>query len=627
MNRKRRSLRAQGLVEFALILPILLLIIIGTIEFARIFFIYVNLANAAREGARYGMVNPKDGGGIANSVIDMINLVPADDTTLNVEYDSGPGTPRISVDQVNSGGRVIVTLSYNVRPITPLMDPFIPDGLSLTTENRRTIQTVRESLTSTPAADAPFTATNTPESVVTDTATPDPMATETVPPTATDTPVPATGTATSTPTPEPVIPIDIDEPVAAGDTSVVGDAEGGYVVTLRVIQTGHVQTVVVAANDRFSFDNVTGLAEGYTVVVQGYGHQDVAVVGGGATPTPTATPPTAFIYVDEICLSEGTHTVTVHGQQWPASGNNKSDVIRFYWDGVLLAEKAHAKNNTTFTFDIDVTMTAPGPHTLRAEGYDNRGNLVHPTGSSAAVEHSVPLCAVPTPTPESPPDLQIIDLQVADPGPYGTYERLDLIATVRNAGDAHVATLFWIELWADYDPDTPLLDQPSVDYLAVNALAAQSTVSLTMYVPDGFETKGEHTVIAMIDTWDQIVEADETNNVSPSETVTLTIANPEPTPTPQVTPGPTGSIWGDTLLEGSYAPNVTVYVLAEDGRLVASTISDRNGRFELFDIPVGVYSVRGELRIGEESYVHIQPAEVSDGLNTYVRLDLASLNQ
>src|SRR5450759_1041110 len=45
---------AQGMVEFALTIPIILLMILGIIEGGRLIFIYSSLAAAGREAARYG---------------------------------------------------------------------------------------------------------------------------------------------------------------------------------------------------------------------------------------------------------------------------------------------------------------------------------------------------------------------------------------------------------------------------------------------------------------------------------------------------------------------------------------------------------------------------------------------
>ncbi len=64
MLTRRRSTAGQDLVEFALILPLLLLLLLGIAEFSLIIFDYDTLGNAAREGARYGVVHPTDTAGM-----------------------------------------------------------------------------------------------------------------------------------------------------------------------------------------------------------------------------------------------------------------------------------------------------------------------------------------------------------------------------------------------------------------------------------------------------------------------------------------------------------------------------------------------------------------------------------
>ena len=54
----RRLCAGQGLVEFALTLPLLLLIVIGTLDLGRIFFAYMTITNASREGAFYATSYP-----------------------------------------------------------------------------------------------------------------------------------------------------------------------------------------------------------------------------------------------------------------------------------------------------------------------------------------------------------------------------------------------------------------------------------------------------------------------------------------------------------------------------------------------------------------------------------------
>lgn len=57
---KRRSERGQGLLEFALVLPILLIVFLGILDLGRVYFEVIGLTSAAREGARYLTIHPDD---------------------------------------------------------------------------------------------------------------------------------------------------------------------------------------------------------------------------------------------------------------------------------------------------------------------------------------------------------------------------------------------------------------------------------------------------------------------------------------------------------------------------------------------------------------------------------------
>ena len=52
--KNNRETRAQAMVEFAIVLPILLVLLFGIIEVGRIIFIFSSVANASRQAARYG---------------------------------------------------------------------------------------------------------------------------------------------------------------------------------------------------------------------------------------------------------------------------------------------------------------------------------------------------------------------------------------------------------------------------------------------------------------------------------------------------------------------------------------------------------------------------------------------
>jgi len=54
---RREKSRGQAMVEFAIVAPILFVLILGTIEAGRFVFYYELVNNAAREGSRYAIVH------------------------------------------------------------------------------------------------------------------------------------------------------------------------------------------------------------------------------------------------------------------------------------------------------------------------------------------------------------------------------------------------------------------------------------------------------------------------------------------------------------------------------------------------------------------------------------------
>ena len=57
LRRRRTALRGQALVEFALIFPVIVLLMLALFDMGRAVFIYNGLTNAAREGVRLAIVN------------------------------------------------------------------------------------------------------------------------------------------------------------------------------------------------------------------------------------------------------------------------------------------------------------------------------------------------------------------------------------------------------------------------------------------------------------------------------------------------------------------------------------------------------------------------------------------
>jgi Flp pilus assembly protein TadG len=84
--------KGQELVEYALTLPILLLLILGIVEFGAAIFAYNTVANAAREGARVGAVVP---------ILSADDLTPATQTIENAVRDRTGGLALNRPDNIN----------------------------------------------------------------------------------------------------------------------------------------------------------------------------------------------------------------------------------------------------------------------------------------------------------------------------------------------------------------------------------------------------------------------------------------------------------------------------------------------------------------------------------------------
>jgi Flp pilus assembly protein TadG len=63
MHGKRQAHeRGAGIVEAAVVIPLLLLILASVVDLGRAYFTYIALIDAAREGARYGAGHPTESG-------------------------------------------------------------------------------------------------------------------------------------------------------------------------------------------------------------------------------------------------------------------------------------------------------------------------------------------------------------------------------------------------------------------------------------------------------------------------------------------------------------------------------------------------------------------------------------
>ncbi|OEF99517.1 hypothetical protein BHF71_08850 [Vulcanibacillus modesticaldus] len=114
----------QSLVEFSLVFPILLILLLGIIEFGQIFYSYLTIQNASRDGARYGSV------WVTDTEIETIVLQKTkslDQTSLTVTISPAPNLR-------TSGGQIKVTIDYSLTIIAPIWRDILPNPFPISAE-------------------------------------------------------------------------------------------------------------------------------------------------------------------------------------------------------------------------------------------------------------------------------------------------------------------------------------------------------------------------------------------------------------------------------------------------------------------------------------------------------------
>lgn len=100
--------RGAAAVEFALIIPVLLLLVFGIMEFARLYNEQIELTSAARAGVRSMAIGNNQGAAAAAAIDAAPSLSPAL-STGQVSFAPGACT---------SGGTMKVTISYSSTMLT-----------------------------------------------------------------------------------------------------------------------------------------------------------------------------------------------------------------------------------------------------------------------------------------------------------------------------------------------------------------------------------------------------------------------------------------------------------------------------------------------------------------------------
>ncbi|NWG07385.1 MAG: pilus assembly protein [Chloroflexi bacterium] len=91
MKTRKKSERGQSLVELAISLLVLLYLLSGVVEFGIDFFQFIQLRDAAQEGALYGSINP----GVLSPIETRVRN--ASDSPIDLSVTSGPQAVTVTV--------------------------------------------------------------------------------------------------------------------------------------------------------------------------------------------------------------------------------------------------------------------------------------------------------------------------------------------------------------------------------------------------------------------------------------------------------------------------------------------------------------------------------------------------
>jgi Flp pilus assembly protein TadG len=124
---RRQEAGGQSLVEFALVLPLFLVLVIAITDIGLGVFAYNSITNAAREGARLAIVN-QDVASITARAESQARVARAPAVTVNFYEAAADGTPDTSTTcpigsatYIAVGCLAVVTFAGDYEPITPLI--------------------------------------------------------------------------------------------------------------------------------------------------------------------------------------------------------------------------------------------------------------------------------------------------------------------------------------------------------------------------------------------------------------------------------------------------------------------------------------------------------------------------
>jgi hypothetical protein len=197
--KRRPKSRGQSLAEFALTVPMALLMVLFGLDFGRVFLGWVSLHQAAREAANYAAINPTAWTLPYNLEVqaEYERLVTTEASNINCTLVAPIAAPTFA-DGTAIGAPATVELRCQFNLITPFIGMLTGDPIPVSASSAFPIRSGY--IEDIPVASALPSATPGPSTSAASTASPDP--TPTIDPSATPTPAP-TPTPTPGPTPTP----------------------------------------------------------------------------------------------------------------------------------------------------------------------------------------------------------------------------------------------------------------------------------------------------------------------------------------------------------------------------------------------------------------------------------------
>ena len=144
----RFASKGQGMVEFAIVFPLLIVLIFGIFEFGRLMFTHSAAIAASREAARYGAAIQDIGGGIpqfedCQGIRDAAKRIGKyagiDDGDITIQYSDESGVYSTSCppgQEVGVTDSISVTVNTSITPITPFGNF---SSIPITSSSSRTI--------------------------------------------------------------------------------------------------------------------------------------------------------------------------------------------------------------------------------------------------------------------------------------------------------------------------------------------------------------------------------------------------------------------------------------------------------------------------------------------------------